>query len=165
MTDPHTEENASLVARVAEIAKEHGLRVAAAESLTSGAVLSALGAGEGASEWFRGGSVAYASEVKFEVLDVDEGPVVRARCAEQMARGVARLYGADVAVSTTGAGGPGPEEGEPAGTVFFGVLCGGEVLVERRRLDGDPPEVVLGATTEALRLLAESLEKAHADDA
>jgi nicotinamide-nucleotide amidase len=65
--------------------------VAVAESLTSGDIACRLCAAPNASSWFAGDLVAYASEVKFKVLDVDPGPVVSARCAAQMARGVARL--------------------------------------------------------------------------
>ena len=50
-------------------------------------------------------------------LGVDPGPVVTALAARQMAGGVARLLGADVAISVTGVGGPDEEEGQPPGTV------------------------------------------------
>ena len=55
--------------------------MACAESLTSGAIASALGAAENASEWFRGGVVAYASGVKHDLLHVPPGPVVSAPAA------------------------------------------------------------------------------------
>ena len=51
------------------------------------------------------------------MLGVESGPVVTEAAALQMARGVARLFGADVALSVTGVGGPDPEEGKPPGTV------------------------------------------------
>src|SRR5581483_9114146 len=52
------------------------LTLGLAESVTGGLVASQLVNVPGASEWFRGSVVAYSSEVKFDVLDVPEGPVV-----------------------------------------------------------------------------------------
>jgi len=148
------------VARIARLAGERGLDVAAAESLTSGLLSSRLGAGPDASEWFRGAVVAYQEPVKFEVLGVPEGPVVTAECAEQMARGVADLLGASVAVSVTGVGGPDPSEGEPPGTVYVGVLVDDDLTVHRLDLAGDDPDRILHVTAdEALRVLAEALDR------
>jgi nicotinamide-nucleotide amidase len=130
---------------------------AVAESVTGGQISSALSAGGGASEWFAGGLVAYASHVKFGVLGVEPGPVITERCAEQMAAGVARLLKADVAVSTTGAGGPGPEEGRPPGTVFIAVVAGSHTAVRKYEFGGEPAEVVRAATVQALRDLAGAL--------
>src|SRR5215210_2960067 len=116
MTDPtrHVDE-------IADLAQRHGLRIGAAESLTGGAVSSALGMGSGASEWYAGTVVAYSPKVKFDVLQVTPGPLVSEQCALEMAQGAADVLGADATVSTTGAGGPGSEEGHPAGTVYVGV--------------------------------------------
>ncbi len=146
------------VERIARLAQERGIDVAAAESLTSGLIASRLGAGPSASEWFRGSVVAYQEPVKFDVLGVPEGPVVSAGCAEQMARGVVKLLGADAAVAATGVGGPDPSEGEPAGTVYVAVLVGDALTVTRLDLAGDDPDRILGETAErSLRLLADAL--------
>src|SRR5688572_18669120 len=83
-----------LVERLAQRFLELELRVAVAESLTSGRIASALGAGSDAAEWFAGGIVAYASDVKFELLDVEPGPVINAACARQLAKGAAKLLDA-----------------------------------------------------------------------
>ena len=53
----------------------------------------------GSSEWFKGGVVAYDSQVKFDVLDVPEGPVISEAAAKAMADGVRRLLQADVGIS------------------------------------------------------------------
>lgn len=127
---------------------------AAAESLTGGNVSAQLSAIEGASGWFVGGVVAYAEDVKYELLGVERGPVINARTAEQMANGVARLLGADFAVSTTGVGGPGPQEDMPQGTVFIAVATPAGTSVREYRFDGDPSEVVTQATRQALTNLA-----------
>ncbi len=145
------------VERVAALAVEKGLGVAAAESLTSGLIAHRLGAGPNAADWFRGSVVAYQESVKFEVLGVPEGPVVTAACAEGMARGVARLLAADVAVAATGVGGPDPSEGKPAGTVFVAVTVDGRVTVQELDLAGDPGEILQDAATHALELLLDTM--------
>ena len=126
MTDGGTDASAELVAG---LASERGWSVGTAESLTSGAVASALGAAPDASSWFRGGVIAYSSEVKRNLLYVEPGPVVSAQCAQQMARAAAALLGAEAAVATTGAGGPDPQDDQPVGTVFIAVFTPqGEVV-------------------------------------
>ena len=139
---------------IAEAVVRSGLTVAAAESLTGGNIAAALSAIEGASTWFRGGVVAYGEEVKFNLLEVDRGPVIRAEVAEQMATGAARLLDADVAVSTTGVGGPGPQEDQPQGTVYIAVATDSECVVHTYHFAGDPAEVVAKATAQALHDLA-----------
>ena len=148
------------VETIAELARNGGLTVGAAESLTGGAVSSALARGSGAADWYRGCVVSYGEKVKYDVLGVTPGPLVSERCAEEMVRGVADLLGVDAAVSTTGAGGPGSEEGQPAGTVYVGVWLRGQVTCHRLALDGDPGEVVDGATEQALELLVGALRGA-----
>jgi nicotinamide-nucleotide amidase len=144
---------AELAQAVAKRAEEFGVTIAVAESLTCGRVVSELGRGEAAADWLRGGVVAYSSEVKREVLGVSPGPVVSARCAEEMAAGVAGVLGADIAVATTGVGGPGGEEGRPAGTVYLGWWCRGRRGSELHRFEGDPTEVVEKTVAAALELL------------
>lgn len=142
---------------ISDLASEHGFRVGAAESLTGGAVSSALAAAPGAGEWYRGGIVAYSEEVKFEVLGVEPGPLVCEPCALQMAEGAAKTLGADAVVSTTGVGGPGEQEGHPPGTVYVGVFVQGSLTCSKLELVGDPAEVVEAATTEALGLLRDAM--------
>jgi nicotinamide-nucleotide amidase len=158
MSEQPEDTDQQLVDRIAERAEDTGTTVALAESLTAGRVSALLGQGSGASEWYRGCVVAYAPEVKFEVLGVEPGPVVTEACARQMAEGVRRRLGASVAVALTGVGGPDPDEGEPPGTVFLAVAGEGGTTCHLRRFSGEPPEVVAATTTAALRLLADALE-------
>jgi nicotinamide-nucleotide amidase len=152
------EDTRDRVAReVSELARRRGLTVAVAESLTGGMVATALAAAEEASAWFRGSLVAYSSEVKHEVLDVPDGPVVSASAAEAMARGVRRLLGADVAVAVTGAGGPASQDGQDPGTVYVAVDDGADQRVQELNLDGDPGEISVAAAEETLRALLAAL--------
>ena len=145
------------VERIAAVAQERGWRIGAAESLTSGLLLQRLGAGPAASDWFAGGVVAYDTEVKFGLLGVSRGPVVTARCAEEMAQGVAALLRVEGAVAVTGVGGPGPEEGQLAGTIFVATWVEREVTSQRHDLAGDPGTVVDRAASAALTALADAL--------
>jgi nicotinamide-nucleotide amidase len=145
-----------IAAEVADVVTAQRLTVAVAESLTAGTLACALGAAPDASTWFRGGVVAYAAEVKFKVLGVPPGPVVTEECARAMARGVASLLDAHLAVSVTGVGGPGDEEGQPPGTVWFGVVSPDGERAELRRFDGGPEDVLAATTSHALRLLRDA---------
>lgn len=147
-----------VVATISRLAQDQGLTIAAAESLTSGGIATSLGAGEQASDWFKGAVVAYQPVVKFHVLGVDEGPVMTARCAEQMATGVRGLLEADLSVAITGVGGPGPEEDRPAGTVFIATCSQDRVTCEEYRFDGSPSEILDDSVLAALRQLAAELK-------
>jgi nicotinamide-nucleotide amidase len=123
---------------IADALTRNGRTAATAESLTGGNISARLSALPGASDWYVGGVVAYDETVKFKLLGVDRGPVITAGTAVQMADGVARLLNADVAVATTGVGGPGPQENKPQGTVFVAVASPGLTTVHEYHFDGDP---------------------------
>ena len=90
----------------------------------------------GAGDWFKGGLVAYDKEVKSELLGVESGPVVTPAAAQQMARSVRELLGADLGIATTGEAGPDPEEDVPVGTLFVGVADRKSVRSPHRPLRG-----------------------------
>lgn len=159
---------AEAAARVIAAARQAGVSVAVAESLTGGAVASTLVGVPGASAVLRGGVVAYTEDVKAACLGVDaqllgERGAVDPAVAEQMASGVARLMDADVAVSTTGVAGPGPDDrGTPAGTVFLGIATrqrAGEWICDHVALSftGDRPQVRSATVDAALHLLERHL--------
>jgi nicotinamide-nucleotide amidase len=147
-----------LAARVGDAAQRHGRSVAVAESLTGGLVASHLAAAPGASAWFRGGIVAYASEVKHRLLDVPPGPVVCEPAARAMAEGAARLFGADVTLALTGVGGPEPQDGQPPGEIWFALhVSGTGTTSHRAHLDGSGPAQICQSTAvAALHLLLDA---------
>lgn len=154
----------SAAGRVGRAAQQRGARLAVAESLTCGLLAAEFGKGESAQEWFAGGVVAYQTRTKENVLGVDAGiDVVSGRCAEQLAEGVRALLDADIALATTGVGGPDPEGEHPAGTVYVGWAtaegCGHRLL----RLDGDPEAVLAQTVEHAVEIAAELIEKIHPD--
>ncbi len=114
-----------------------GWTLGLAESVTGGLVASRIVAVPGASRWFRGSVVSYASEVKFDVLGVTPGPVVSEEAAVEMATGARRVLGADVGLAVTGVAGPDTQDGVPVGTVFLASDVDGDVEVRRIQLPGD----------------------------
>jgi len=106
--------------------RERGQTVAVAESLTGGLICAALVEVPGASAAVRGGVVAYATELKHRLLDVDAGLLARngpvdPDVAAQMALGVRERLGADWGVASTGVAGPDPQDGVAPGRVYLAV--------------------------------------------
>jgi nicotinamide-nucleotide amidase len=135
------------------------LTLSVAESLTGGLIASRLVSVAGASRWFRGGVVSYASDVKYDLLGVPEGPVVSAAAARAMAEGVRRVLGADVGLSVTGVAGPEEQDAQPAGTVFVGLAVGDEITDVALRLPGDRPRVRAYSAISALDALRRVLDR------
>ncbi|HXQ61655.1 MAG TPA: competence/damage-inducible protein A [Acidimicrobiales bacterium] len=143
---------------VAAQLKTRRLSLGLAESLTGGLVASRLVGVPGASDWFRGSVVSYASDVKHDVLGVPDGPVVSAGAARAMADGARQVLGADVGLALTGVAGPDPQEGLVPGTVFIGLSrSGGETESLEAHLPGDRDRVRQYATITALDLLRRRL--------
>lgn len=135
-----------LATEIIQLLTQAGTTVATAESLTGGLVAAALTDIPGSSNAFRGGVVAYATELKAELLGVDlavlkrYGPVY-APVAAAMAEGVRDRLGATIGVSTTGVAGPGPADGYPAGTVHVAVSLDGDTVVRTMGLQGNRDEI------------------------
>ena len=144
---------------VARLALDEGLSVAVSESLSSGALASALGAASRASEWFRGGIVAYAAAGKHELLDVPPGPVVSPDAVVAMALSTGELLDADVVLAVSGVGGPGPQDDLPAGTVCFAVSTPWRVETDEQRFEGDPPAVLGQTVDHGVAMLVRALQE------
>jgi nicotinamide-nucleotide amidase len=118
---------------VASFLGERGKTIATAESVTAGLVAHRLGLVPGASQWFRGGIVAYNSQIKVEMLAVpqaliDEPGVISAPVVEAMAIGCRTRFRTDLAVSTVGLAGPGGGTSDkPVGQVYVGLAWEGGV--------------------------------------
>ncbi len=122
---------------VLQLLGERGLRLGLAESVTGGLVAGRLTSVPGASTVFHGSVVSYASDVKFNVLDVPRGPVVSEVAAAAMADGARRVLDVDVALSLTGVAGPTEQDGQPVGTLCLGVAASGRpTVVTTLRLPG-----------------------------
>ncbi len=151
--DEHTMEDT-----IAAMLIERGLTLSVAESLTGGLIASRLVNVVGASTWFRGGIVSYASDVKYSLLGVPEGPVVSAVAAEAMADGVRDSLKSDVGLSVTGVAGPEPQDEQAPGTVFIGLSIAGRATSSvHLRLPGDRPRVRQYSAISALDVLRRAL--------
>jgi nicotinamide-nucleotide amidase len=129
--DDETMESATLA-----LMRARGLTLALAESVTGGLVAGRLTAVPGASDVLSGAVVSYASDVKFDLLGVPEGPVVSEAAAAAMASGVRRLLVADVGLALTGVAGPTEQDGMPVGTLCVGIDDGSGALARTFRLPG-----------------------------
>ncbi|WP_461022376.1 CinA family protein [Thalassiella azotivora] len=147
---------------VVRTAAAAGLTVAVAESLTAGLVAGALADVPGASAVLRGGVVAYATDLKSDLLGVPAGLLaergaVDGDVAAAMAAGARSRLRSDLGVATTGVAGPDPQDGVDPGTAFVAVAWPGGGTVRRLELDGDRASVRAGAVRAALELLDEVL--------
>ena len=134
-----------------------------AESLTGGLASSRLVNVPGASRWFQGSVVSYASAVKFAVLGVPEGPVVSEEAARAMAEGARKVLDSDVGLSITGVAGPDPRTATP-GTVFVGLARAGRPTESFGfNVPGDRDRVRQYATIAALDLLPTGSEVRRRD--
>ena len=130
-----------LSVRVNEALRERGFTLSTAESCTGGGVAAAVTSVPGSSEIFKGGVVAYANEIKRDVLSVSEESLlthgaVSEDVVRQMVAGVASLMHTECAIATSGVAGPGggtPEK--PVGTVWTAFLVGGTVTTCKLTLD------------------------------
>jgi PncC family amidohydrolase len=117
-----------IAGRVGQLLVIRGWTVGVAESCTGGLVSHSLTNVAGSSAFFIGGVIAYANEVKRNVLGVPEDLLatqgaVSAAVALTMAQGVRRLLHTDVGVATTGIAGPtGGTPQKPVGTVYVAVV-------------------------------------------
>jgi nicotinamide-nucleotide amidase len=135
-----------LAAEIIPLLTRIGHTLAAAESLTGGLVAAALTDVPGSSLVFRGGVVAYATELKADLLGVDRQLLrahgaVYAPVAAAMADGVRGKLGASVGVATTGVAGPEPQDGQPPGTVHIAVSLADDTVVRTMSLTGNRDEV------------------------
>ena len=122
---------------VLDLLRRRGWSLGLAESVTGGLVAGRITNVPGASQVFVGSVVSYASEVKFDVLGVDRGPVVSEQAAGQMAVGARRVLHADVALSLTGVAGPTEQDGMPVGTLCVGIaLPDGRTVTRTLRMPG-----------------------------
>lgn len=113
-----------------DVLQQKKLTIATAESCTGGNIATLITSISGSSNYFSGSVVAYATNVKTSVLnvnekDIEEFTVVSEQVSEQMAKGVRKLLNTNIAISTTGVAGPNKgEDGKDVGTAWVSVTNG-----------------------------------------
>ncbi|WP_169944114.1 CinA family protein [Microbispora sp. H11081] len=158
-----------LAGEVLSLLVRQGATAAVAESLTGGLIGAAMTGPMGASAAFRGGVIAYATELKASLLGVppdllDAEGAVHPGVAAAMAAGVRKLTEADYGLAVTGVAGPDPQDGKPVGTVHIALAGPGERVWHRDlRLTGDRDSIRNTTCLEALKLL-EGVLKANSGE-
>jgi nicotinamide-nucleotide amidase len=152
-----------LAGRIVSVLARRGQTVAVAESLTGGLLAAALVEVPGASAVFRGGIVAYATDLKVSLLGVapsllERHGAVHPEVAAAMAGGVRRRLGATFGLATTGVAGPDPVDGQPVGTVYIAASRDGGDTPQGLRLDGDRARIRHQTVVMSLKQLAGMLD-------
>ena len=134
---------------------EKGLTLGSVESFTGGLFARTITEVSGASKYYKGGLVTYATEEKQRILKIkpeliEQYGVVSKEIAFQMANNAKQLLNVDVCVSFTGNAGPDAMEGKPVGEVYIGVIYQGICEVYKKNLKGNRGEIQQQAVEFAL---------------
>lgn len=159
------EDAATIESVVGQLLKQQNKTISTAESCTGGKIAQVLTSVTGASEYFKGSIVSYATETKIEVLGLSEvliqtESVVSASVAKQMAINIKNMMKTDYSIATTGNAGPtkGDADAE-VGTVFIALATPNEVIVEEFNF-GQPREKVIDRTVvQSLQMLRKEILK------
>ncbi|MEE9361314.1 MAG: competence/damage-inducible protein A [Cellulophaga sp.] len=159
------EEDGELEVIVGKLLAEKELTIATAESFTGGAIGQQLSSVPGASAYYKGSIVSYATETKIEVLKVPieivkEYSVVSEEVAKAMAANVRQLLKADFAIATTGNAGPAKGDSDVAvGIAYIAIASSTGVSVEKFMFGNHRERVVFKAVNKALELLRKEISK------
>ena len=144
---------------------ENKLTISTAESCTGGKIASTLSAIPGASNYFKGSVVSYATEAKINVLGIDNEVVekygvVSAEVATEMVKSVQQILNSDYAIATTGNAGPAKGDAQAdLGTVFIAIATPNAVFVEEFNFGQPREKVVDRAVSKALELIYKEILK------
>lgn len=159
------EEDETIEVVIGKMLKKQHKTIATAESCTGGAIAELLTSVAGASQYFKGSVVSYATEAKINVLGISEDlinqfSVVSAEVASAMAMSVKTLMKTDYAIATTGNAGPTKGEGgAEIGSVFIALATPDGVIVEEFNF-GQPREKVIDrAVYKSLEILQKEISK------
>ena len=140
-----------------------GKTLAVAESCTGGRIAKSFTENAGASAYFKGSVVTYATESKVKILNVSEKDikdhsVVSKEVAETMAKNVRTLFNSDYGISTTGNAGPdkGDSDAE-VGTVWIAIATKDNVYSEVFNFGTPREKVIVRATNKAFELLKKEI--------
>lgn len=155
-------ESDSFPAVVGALLRKHGLTLAVAESATGGQLAALVTEAAGASDYFRGGVVAYTRDAKAELgvpTDILERfGTIAPETTRALARAVRDRYHADAAIATTGVAGPGASDGSPEGTLHIAVDVGGTLSEQTTRYSTTRTEYKRRGAAEALYQLWRDLK-------
>ncbi|MFI2742527.1 competence/damage-inducible protein A [Zhouia sp. PK063] len=159
------EEDGELEVILGKHLKEHHKTIATAESCTGGKIAEIITSIAGASTYFKGSMVTYATATKVNVLKVsqstiDEFSVVSAQVAEEMAKNVQQLMKTDYAIATTGNAGPDKGDADAEiGTVYIAIATPTKVFSEKFNLGKSREAVINKAVNNSLRMVLKEILK------
>ena len=142
-----------------------GKTLSIAESCTGGKIAQAFTANAGASKYFKGSIVSYATESKEHILevsksDIETDSVVSKSVTEAMAKNVRRLFNSDYAISTTGNAGPSKGDSDAeVGTVWIAIATKDSVYAEVYNFGNHREKVIMRATNKAFEMLQKEIKK------
>lgn len=147
-----------LAAKVIDLLRERSESISCAESITGGALTSALVSISGASDVLLGSIVAYSKEMKMNQLGLsaelmDEKGLVSKEVALEMAKGARQKLGSSWAISSTGSAGPRALDGSSPGEIWIAIVGPDRQESAKLSLNGARQEVINGAVESALTLL------------
>ncbi|CAM3312904.1 competence/damage-inducible protein A [Zobellia roscoffensis] len=160
-----TEDEETLEQVVAKLCTEKGLTLSTAESFTGGKIAEQLTALPGASAYFKGSVVSYATEAKINVLKVssdvvEKHSVVSAEVATEMAENVKKIFQTDYAIATTGNAGPTKGDSDAqVGTVFIAIASPTGVYAQEFNMGNHRERIVEKSVNKALELLQKEISK------
>ena len=147
-----------LAAKVIDLLRERSESISCAESITGGALTSALVSISGASDVLLGSIVAYSKEMKINQLGliaelIDEKGLVSKEVALEMAKGARQKLGSSWAISSTGSAGPRALDGSSPGEIWIAIVGPDQQESVKLSVNGARQEVINGAVESALTLL------------
>ena len=150
------------VVTINKLFREYGRTLGSVESFTGGLFAREISKVSGASHFFKGALVTYASEEKNRILGIsygviDEYGVVSREVAAQMASNGQKLLNVDYCVSFTGNAGPTAMEGKPVGLIYIGIAIYDKVEVYEFHLSGDRDTIQNEGVNNALKLLEQKI--------
>ncbi|MDR2848519.1 MAG: competence/damage-inducible protein A [Bacteroidales bacterium] len=152
-------------ALVGKLLTERKKTVATAESCTGGNIAHLFTSIAGSSAYFKGSVVAYANDVKTNVLkvnpnDIEQHGAVSREVVKQMAQNVRTLLGADYSIATSGVAGPdGGTAEKPVGTVWIAVADAVQVQANLFHFSNNRENNILRASNAAINMLVEVVQK------
>ncbi|WP_194851292.1 competence/damage-inducible protein A [Nonlabens antarcticus] len=155
----------SMAQQVSALFKKSGLTLAVAESCTGGQIAQQLTEFSGASQFFMGASVTYATRSKIDLLDVnpdiiDKYSVVSEQVAMAMATGARHKFHSDIAVSTTGNAGPSKGDSEvEVGTVYIGIATANDTFAIKFMMGNHRERVIQKTVNKSFELLQKEILK------
>ena len=146
--------------------REKGLTLGSVESFTGGLFAKEITSVSGASHFFKGALVTYATEEKNRLLgisydDIDQYGVVSEEVALQMAKKGQEVLNVDVCVSFTGNAGPDAMEGKPVGQIYIGIAYFEQVEAYSFLLKGSREDIQKEGVNNALRILAKKISQKY----